>query len=64
MLIRFNLKLHVGAQRNDHPTPTATGPGRTHQVATGSAAPSTTSPSPQAAPTTRGMVSTRTSAPV
>ena len=61
-LVRSNL--HVGAQRDDHPTSTATGPRRPHQMATGSAAPSTTSPLPQAAPATRGMVSTRTSAPV
>ena len=62
--IRLVLDVHVGAQRNDHPTPPATRPRRPHQVATGSAAPSTTRSAPQAAPATRGMVSTRTSAPV
>ena len=62
--IRLVLDVHVGAQRDDHPTPTATVPRRPHQAATGSAAPSTTKSTPQAAPATRGMVSTRTSAPV
>ena len=64
MSIRLIVNVHVGAQRDDHPTPRATGPRRPHQAATGSAAPSTTKLAPQAAPATRGMVSTRTSAPV